>query len=720
LTLVLRRQQSDNFASPFERYLTPSKASRLEVRVLPAEPAAEKPSRISLAIPRQGHVLTTVIEPYGLAIRTAVGLLASPTISKGATKLLLAAFVQRQPDFSSKVVRSDEELIAWALVSAWVVGVATARMPVTVSLGDAALWFWGPTIPNISKSIARNAIAQAELALHSCAEQQAYLELLPYILDPHGPGSRLSIRRDPSTLASRDRKREEGVFYTPADVADYMAGACIDSFTSKTLPSILDPACGTGVFLRAALRRLSRRHPKKSQINIVTECLFGTDIDPLVVNAAAFVLTADVIKAARGKATPPIKLWREIRSNLACVDTLRLDPAQHASMAKTLQPSRISVSTLFSRLPLGPSVVLGNPPYATLGKRNDLAVLSEKFETFSVKPNANAEIYLAFVEQAVRLANRAQSSAALVLPLSIACNIGPQFEAARQLIAKTPGHWKFAFFDREPHALFGEDVKTRNAIVIWSKTGSNTQAKIFTGPLRKWRGADRAAMFKTVNFTPIERDIRSGIPKLGGHSQGSALRALASRHAKLEEAVEGIERIRLADVPDADSRTVFVGPTAYNFLNVFLKPDSSFLQRGRDLSEHQLHAIRCRSHEDKFAVLGLLASHLAYWWWHTLGDGFHVSRRFLSEFPFGPEALLPPARAKLVASGSALWSAISSTPIISNNRGRMSLAYSPNGFDQIRRQADETLVNLASLERAFLDELQQFTARTLSAVVTNA
>jgi len=28
------------------------------------------------------------------------------------------------------------------------------------------------------------------------------------------------------------------------------------------------------------------------------------------------------------------------------------------------------------------------------------------------------------------------------------------------------GTWRCAFFDREPHALFGEDVETRNAILF--------------------------------------------------------------------------------------------------------------------------------------------------------------------------------------------------------------------------------------------------------------
>ena len=155
--------------------------------------------------------------------------------------------------------------------------------------------------------------------------------------------------------------------------------------------------------------------------------------------------------------------------NLACIDTLRVDPAASIVRedAKSLQKDgRVSISRLFPAMERGPTVVLGNPPYADLGHRLDLGELGGVYKTLAVKPQPNAEICLPFVEQMIRLADRDLCSGALVLPLSVACNVGPQFSVARELISKTRGRWRFAFFDREPHALFGEDVKTRNTIML--------------------------------------------------------------------------------------------------------------------------------------------------------------------------------------------------------------------------------------------------------------
>jgi len=238
-----------------------------------------------------------------------------------------------------------------------------------------------------------------------------------------------------------------------------------------------------------------------------------------------------------------------------------------------------------------------------------------------------------------------------------------------------------------------------------------------TGPLRKWRGDSRAAMFESLRFTVIDTSIRAGIPKIEGDIQAAALSTLGARWSRLEQAVLSIERFNLAETPGADERTVFVGPTAYNFLNVFLRPGSDLPQGGQALSEHPLHALRCASKKDALAVFAILSSHLAYWWWHTHGDGFHVSRRLLAELPFGPEAFTAPIGDALVERGTKLWSLMKENPIISLNRGRASLAYSPNGDDDVRRKIDQLLASLAGLPVAFVDELQQFKAHTVAATL---
>ena len=672
-----------------------------------------------LAVPRRGHVLSTVAEFYGSSIRDAVGVLSASLARKPHADITRCLRQLRGSDYGSEVYRSDAEMAAWFIAGIWIAAVAGTKIHISASLGDAERWFFGgDPADSLASLFSARAIATAEKLLREQADAAAYLELLPYILDPHGPGSRLSVRRDPSTRTARSQKRADGVFYTPADVAEYMTNACLDALHADLPLSVFDPACGTGVFLRAAFGELQRRFPDTYALSLASECLFGADIDPWALDATAFVILADLQTDPTTTRLRPVASWQRMRRNLVRIDTLRIDPAAQApsgSEGNYGDRGRIPISSLFPALRGGPAVVLGNPPYADLGARADLDEIANTFRTIAIKQQPGAEIYFAFIEQMIRLAGSKASAGALVLPLSIACNIGPQFVAARKLISETRGQWRFAFFDREPHALFGEDVKTRNTIVLWSRAPRDKNAVLATGPLRKWRGDSRALMFKSLSFTAISGDIRRGIPKIDGALQAAALEVLVSRWRSLGQAVRAIERRSLAAAPNADDQTVFVGPTAYNFLNVFLKPPHAFLQKNVALSEHPLHAITCASRGDALAVFALLSSHLAYWWWHAHGDGFHVSGRFLSEFPFGPEALDGQPGEALSRCGEELWSTIRTSPIISLNRGRTSLAFTPNGYDGIRRKIDQVLADVAGLKVAFVEELQQFTAHAVAA-----
>lgn len=671
----------------------------------------EASATFSLATPRRGHVLTTISEEFGAPIRSAVRALEG-SLKRQPVADLLRFLVPHAPYEQEGVHRTASERLAWSIVSTWLVGVATERLPPKATLEAAAEWFHGENEDASVTLVSKRSLKMAESMLLPIADASALFDLLPYILDPHGPGSRLSERRDPGTGAARRRKRAEGVFYTPADVADYMVEAVIGAAPGANPPTILDPACGTGVFLRAALRSLVRSFPGQPICKLATK-LFGTDIDPWPLDATAFVLVAEILKTDTKNGTRPNRIWDELRRNLAVIDTLLIDPAS----APSPQQERRTINKLFPVLSCGPSLIIGNPPYANLGSRTDLPALCAAFHTIAAKPDARAEVYLAFVEQMTRLTSGGSAGGALVLPLSIACNVGSQFVALRELISSTPGRWQFAFFDREPHALFGEDVKTRNAIVLWTRSSDSEETRIETGPLRKWRGDSRAAMFSSLTFTPVISNIQAGIPKVEGDNQARALYTLCQRWSRFDQAVDRIERRSLTAAPFADRRTLFVGPTAYNFINVFLRPPRNLLGDDKSLSEHPLHAVQCSTEEEAFAAFAVLSSHFAYWWWRSHGDGFHVSRRFFEDLPFGAEALTGETGARLAGAGKTLWAAIRERPIMSVNRGRTSLAYTPNGHYAMRRQADEILAEIAGFHHAFVDELQKFSARSISATL---
>ena len=693
---------------------------------------------VHLAVPRRGHVLTTVSEEYGHPVRTAVAVLEDALQDEECARARHSCLRRGIPEPGAWVVRPDSELLGWTLVSAWLTGFATGQIAHGAGIEEGTQWFFdGAPDVDLTGLLPRRAVERTDEILAEFEDARGYLELLPYILDPHGPGSRLSVRRDAGTQKARDRKRAEGVYYTPADVADFMVRSCLEGFAENdTPPVILDPACGTAVFLRAALAALKSRWPDRDARRLAERYLFGTDIDPWALDAAAFVVLADCLMDSGSHDPPPLALWHRLRLNLACVDALRLDPPDReesepppydggpavacasrplASDEESVFGERVPLSWLFPNLPATKMVIVGNPPYSSLGERGDLQRLRTTFSSLGANSGAASEMYPLFVEQMVRLAVGEQAAGTLVLPMSLASNVGRQFVNTRSLIGNTPGRWRFAFFDREPHALFGEDVKTRNAIVFWHRDRKDCRTEIESGPLSKWRGDKRATLFGAIRFTPVAGPIRSGIPKVDGAFQARAFESLAVRWERFDHACSSICRLPLERVLTNNGEAVFVGATAYNFLNVFLRPPSGALSAAHVLSEHPLHVVRFPNRQDAAAAFALLSSRLVYWWWHSTQDGFHVNGRFLAGLPFGTDAMSGTPRAALAACGERLWSLMRPAPIVSLNRGRSSLAYSPNGFDEERTEIDSILARLAGLEPAFIVELQRFTARTVRA-----
>lgn len=702
---------------------------------------------IDHAVPRKGYVLTTAAEEYGRPIREAVGILERSISPVAATAQWLRLYACRRPELLHGPSPSSVELSAWCLVTTWIVGVVTDSLPTSATLVDAEAWFLGKKRPKgLATLVAPNARAKAEEALRSIAVDAKVLsDLLPYILDPHGEGSRLSVKRRPETATARKKKKSDGVFYTPADVAAFMVAETLRGIGDDLIPvTALDPACGTGVFLRAMLIGLKKRTPNADLLDLACSGIYGIDIDARVLNSAAFVILHDCFVDIKRRGIPPISAWHALRLNLAQFDALRLDPVQavvadddprrldrlhcrarlktgeiprvETCKAMRSKATPLSFQEVFPELAAGPRIIIGNPPYADIGAGVDLCVLAKRFSTLLVAPRASSNVYPLFVEQMVRLTAPNAHGGAMVVPLSVAANTGGQFTALRKLIGKTPGDWKFAFFDREPHALFGEDVKTRNAILVWTAKRDGEKVQIFTGPLQKWRSHNRARMFEGISFTSIPSNIDAGIPKVVGKEQAAALKKLQAERFDLGHVVNAFGPATLATTFGADSQTVYVGATAYNFLNVFLAPPQ-WDSVGATLTEHPLHAIQCASRADALRVFALLSSRLAFWWWHANGDGFHVSRGILRHMPVGATFTNSRYSGLLAGYGDALWTRVKEFPVLSRNRARTSLAFSAVPFSKERTAIDVLLIEALGLDQKFSAALQSFTHTVTTAEV---
>lgn len=643
---------------------------------------------------------------------------------------------------------------AWNLVCIWLLcRNATGQK---CGLTEAENWFRGATpipAPRFTDLLPVETRWLVEQHLETLTLDADFWDLLPYLLEEHGTGSRASVMRDPATASAREAKRREGVFYTPSDVAEYMVRRCLEGASGMENERLcLDPATGTGVFLLALLHAVSKAAGADfDRFDYASRCLHGLDVSGHALDACAFVLLRACRSDVERRGLSPWAGWHRLRMNLVQADalTVQLWPATDAqtepktrfsAIAQTLtapsfafvepqaaQPATssdclgpfsragVSLQDWFPMVGLGFNVLAGNPPYAALGARHDNEELSDSFRSLpETKDLSRANLYPLFIEMMWRFASPGNAAAALVTPLSIAYHSGRQYANCRRAMSSAGGRWQFAFFDREPHALFGEEVKTRNAILFRIEDAETPKrgelAEIETGPLRKWTSRTRHALFDGISFTSLGASgITYGIPKLSGEAQATIFCALQRSTARLASwGLRASTCLPEAAIGEQDTPRVFVGGTAYNFLNVYRFADLSEDDGPFPLSESGVHCLEFRSEQDADAVFAILSSRLTYWLWHVLGDGFHVPGWLWQEIPFSRSSFGPDSYGKLATLGHEMWQRLRQHRFTSVNGGKLTIGFRPLHCHEERDAIDALLLQAAGLPSEFFGELRSF------------
>src|SRR3990172_5900138 len=642
---------------------------------------ATKQRRERLSEPRQGLSLEAATETRAVHIRKAVDLLVKGFEQSYLLESFNAIFAPRwELDLGVKAYEQDiSTRSAWNLICVWLLARCSNEIGDKASFVDSEEWFIGnchTLTPHLSPLISSENLTAAKCELLKVSFDQDFWDLLPYILQELGAGSRAAVLRDPSKKDARIARKRSGIFYTPSDVADYMVKDALFNYTGDIKTArCFDPTCGTGVFFLSICREIEKSLEREdfNRFEYVTSNLFGCDISSHAIDACTFVLLHHCLGDIKKLRLSPWSAWHTIRLNLASIDSLlltssnpnsglHLDPTLREkqkqmllaaetkvmSIKEQLQNSKgqhlhtvfsdermIEIGELFVEAINGFNILVGNPPYSKIGERNDYRLLSREYHSFADgRVRSQNSLFLPFIETMWRLTVRGQNSSALVTPLSIAYNGSTKFIECRKAMQRYGGRWKFAFFDREPHALFGEEVKTRNAILFRIENRDAPQrgqsAIIETGAMRKWTSRTRGELFNSINFTSLESlNIANGIPKVDGHLQSAAFAILRNAKYRFESFCLKIDSCCLALALKREcSNHVYVGGTAYNFLNVFRKFPIT-IGNEYPLSENPIHCLEFISEAEVSTAFAILSSRLVFWLWHVQADGFHVPGWFI-------------------------------------------------------------------------------------------
>ena len=134
----------------------------------------------------------------------------------------------------------------------------------------------------------------------------------------------------------KENQEKEGAYYTPLFLAEYVVENTVARYLKATAASgcrVLDPACGSGIFLVETLRRIINHyiaHAKKEDLQgtrfqeklreLALNNIFGIDSDQSAVQVAAFSIYLTLLDYQKPADVSTFRFPNLLESNLLCQD----------------------------------------------------------------------------------------------------------------------------------------------------------------------------------------------------------------------------------------------------------------------------------------------------------------------------------------------------------------------------------------------------------------
>jgi len=279
-----------------------------------------------------------------------------------------------------------------------------------------------------------------------------------------------------------DSSADGGSHYTPPCLAEFVLSQVLTDERLARRPVILDPACGSGVFLVEAFRRIVRYKSQKQNSrlnwnqlrNILRDQIAGIEINEEALRVTAFSLylafmhylePKDILAhIARGRRLP------NLLSQPPCPDS------EHFNILLHDNSFNIELHTISGEWRLGQNsvdIVIGNPPW---GKYKSIGHQGKKVKSWcdsQGKTVGNTELSQAFIHLSVHLLNEGGVAGLLVPTAGTILNRARKSRAFRWQWLDSVSLREVVSFDHARDVYF-HDAIAPFSCVVFEKRGPNT------------------------------------------------------------------------------------------------------------------------------------------------------------------------------------------------------------------------------------------------------
>jgi hypothetical protein len=268
----------------------------------------------------------------------------------------------------------------------------------------------------------------------------------------------------------------------------------------------------------------------------------------------------------------------------------------------------------------GFDVVIGNPPYIAKGKID-----------YEIKVNefSCSDVFGYIIKRSFDILNK-KSRYGFIVMHNLA--FSRSFAQTRKIIMDNASNGWFSFFARIPAGLFSGDVRVRNCVFVLEKGITDNHPQFYTTRIHRWLTESRENLFSKLVYSPFHfKDI---IPMFNSK--------------ELSDFFEKTDAKTLAEYELKHSKYIlYFKQSAYNWIAVSEKPAPCYTGSGKEIRQSQVNDISLLEKEIINYSLLFLNGKIAFSYWLSYGDEFHVTKDDLLSMKVPFDKLTPDDKAIL-------------------------------------------------------------------------
>ncbi len=306
--------------------------------------------------------------------------------------------------------------------------------------------------------------------------------------------------------------KQPGVVYTPPYLVNFLLDEAMPLSSEETDFKILDPACGSGVFLVGAYRRLIYRWRKKNKWKnpdletlkkLLRENIYGVEL-----NKQAADLTIFSLSLALCDELTPLQIWKDLK-----FDDLHKDNILHDDFFNVISDKKLQKKF---------DLIIGNPPFEAKlteaakrierikGRERKISILLDDNKTKELPVSLpDNQIALLFLEQSVELCKK-KGLVCLIQPSGPLLYNNSSFQF-RQVLLKKYNIPQIIDFTHISRILFGKNGDVATA-AIFIKNESSTEKGLLHVTVRRTKTHKEKLYFEldTYDFHHVPFSLAYG------------------------------------------------------------------------------------------------------------------------------------------------------------------------------------------------------------------